>query len=282
MKQTILLFLLLPIICLAQKIDYTFKTTKDNDNVNSNSQTIIISNNEFGIGISKSQYQTNSYNKDATGILLATNYEKNNFSLVGNLGIGYTSNKKYLLGDITSTIKINDFVAVNATIFGDIVDSNNALSNNITAKGIILGKDISIDKIGIAFGSKHIWYDDNNHQTGYFLKSFYTISEGVNVYLTKKHYTNSLPNSRYYFSPNMYDRSGVGMSIRKRFDSVIIYGFFERTKIKTQFDNEYANSWKLEIKTPVYDKIKIKLSFGKDFNNGFYYRYIESNLNYEF
>lgn len=282
MKKLLLSLLLVPSLALAQQVNHSVKSTEDNDGVKLLNHTTSVMVKDWGIGVSKTDYQTPTYNKTSSGLLLIADYKRSNHSLVGNIGIGSTSGKNYLLGDITGSYTLNKNISLNASVFGDLIDSTKSLTNNIAARGLILGADLTHDQMGLAAGSKTVWYSDQNKQQGYYLKPFYSIADGVNVYMTKKHYTNSMPYNGLYFSPDVYDRSGMGISVRKRLGHATVYGFVEKTRIKTQFSNDSTTAWKLEVSSPVYDKVKTRVSAGKDYNNGFYYKYLEFSIAYTF
>lgn len=282
MKKIILALLLLPSLALGQIIDYTLRSTNDSDGVKLNRSTTSIIFKDWGIGIVDNNYQTPLYSKTTNGLVLVSNYKKDNFSLAGNLGVGFDDKKNYLLGDITGNLAVNKHVALNATMFGDLVDSANSLSNNITVKGLVLGTDIDYNDFGVSSGLRQIWYSNNNKQNGYYIKPYYSVVSGINIYLTKRNYTNSNPYNGLYFSPDEYDRSGLGISFRHRIGSTVISGFVDSTRIKTPFSNDRTTAWRVEAKSPLDNKSNVTLSVGSDYNNGFYYRYLGVGIKYAF
>lgn len=273
--------MLIPMLASAQELTNSIKNTDDSE-VTSKIFTTSIKFKEFGISASKTDYQTSLYNKSSSGLLLLIDQKKEKYNILGNIGVGFTDNKNYLLGDISAVYKLNKNINLNAGIFGDLIDSNNALNKNITAQGLILGIDSDYDKFGISARAKNIWYNNHNQQHGYYLKPFYIVVEGIIIYATKKNYRNTNPYNGLYFSPEKYDRSGIGISTKQRVGSTIISGFFEQSKIKTPFSYESAKTWKLEMSTPINDTLKTKIIIGKDNNNGFFYKYNEVSIIWNF
>lgn len=282
MKKILLLLLLIPTIALSQNINYSIKSSEDNDGVKTTSHNASFMFNNWGIGVSNTEYQTPLLNKLSSGIFLVSDYKTSNYNINGNIGVGKTDGTNYLLGDITGSYVLNKHAKLNVGLFGDIVDSTNSLNNNITFRGLTLGTDLEYNKFGITLGTKNIWYSNSNQQQGYYLKPFYSIVDGVTVYLTKKHYKNTNPYNGLYFSPDSYDRSGAGISIRKRVGPTTIIGFIENTRIKTPFSNDSTIAWKLNVVGPINNKLKIQTGIGQDYNNGFYYRYADISVNYQF
>lgn len=282
MKKLLLSLLLMPGLVIAQQLNHSIKTSEETDGVRLTTHTTSVVSKDWGVGISNTEYQTPTYNKTASGLLLISNYRKPTHSILGQIGVGTTSGKTYLLGDITGTYNLNKNLVLNAGLFGDLLDSTNSLANNITVQGLNLGADINYEKFSMAVGSKTVWYRNNNRQQGYYVKPFYSVFDGVSVYLTKRHYTNSQPFNGLYFSPDVYDRSGFGIGVRQRFGQTTVSGFVEKTKIKTQFSNDATTAWKLEITSPVNNRVKSKVTAGQDYNNGFNYRYLEVAVSYEF
>lgn len=281
MKKLILSLILAPTLAIGQNVDYTIRSTSDSDGVKVIRHTAAVAK-DWGVGVINTEYQTPLYSKNSNGLVLVADHKKDNVTLIGNIGLGSVGSKNYLLGDITGTMSINKYIALNITAFGDLIDSTNSLSNNITARGLVVGTDINYDKVGLATGSRQIWYSNDNKQTGYYIKPYYSIIDGVNIYLTKRNYSNSNPYNGLYFSPEDYDRSGFGISIRQRIKSVTVSASIDRTSIKTPFSNDKTTAWKLEAKTPIGVKSKANLIFGRDYNNGFYYRYLQVGINYAF
>lgn len=281
MKKLILALILAPTLAIGQTASYTVRSTSDSDGVKVNRHTAAVAK-DWGVGVINTEYHTPLYSKNSNGLVLIADHKKDNITLIGNIGLGSVGSKNYLLGDITGTMYVNKYISLNITAFGDLIDSTNSLSNNITARGLVIGSDFNYGNVGLAAGSRQIWYSNDNKQTGYYIKPYYSIIDGVNVYLTKRNYSNSNPYNGLYFSPEDYDRSGFGVSIRQRIQSITVSAFVDRTSIKTPFSDDKTTAWKLEAMAPIGSKSKANVSFGRDYNNGFSYRYLQVGINHAF
>ena len=279
--KKILLLLLLPVSANAANLNYDFSTSSDDD-VDVQRHVITYRPSEYGIALSTTNFHTANKNYNSSGILLDTDAKYGDTKIEGNIGVGNIKHKNYLLGDINLTHTIKNNISVSTGIYGDLLDGNRALEQKISFKGINGSLEWESDTIGAQVGFKKTKFSDNNDQKGPFVKLWYQLHDGINVYGFVKRHTNSIQTATYY-SPESYKRSGVGISFKRWTDIGRISGFIEKSNIATNTSFERAMAWRVQYEKKI-DNLNFIVSTGRDFgsDSGFNYRYTNFSVQYNF
>lgn len=268
----------------SQNVEYNYYQTSDNDGVKVNKHTITTSYSLVNVGLNNTEYLTPTGKYNSQALILSPKIKLDKFETIGYAGIGRISNKNYLFGDITGTFNLTNNFKSHLTVFGDVVDATTALNENISFYGIVKTVEYSNDNAGIVIGPKFIKFSNDNYQRGYLAKVWISIFDGVNLYVSTKDYKNSLPFNGIYFSPDHYNRTGYGLSIKKKLSNIKIFGLIEKSNIKTINGKEPASTWKLEFEVPISNNLKGIITSGKDFGttSQFKYQYNSIVLKYIF
>lgn len=278
------LFLLLyfPFTANATFLNYEFFSSNDDD-VNVKKHQLRYINNDFGIATSVIDFKTDQKNYQTNSILLAADWQSNNFSLDGNLGIGSFNGKNYLSGDMNLAYSISKEINLEVGVYGDLLDAKQALSEKISFKGINTTIDLDKETWGGSLGYKISNFSDGNTQSGPFAKIWRQLYPGINLYLVRKEHDNKITTSSY-FSPPTYKREGVGLSWRQNYSFGKVSGFYEQSVIKTYSNKDKASAWKIQWEKKFNNEWSMLLSTGRDFGNdsGFNYRYSTISIDYRF
>lgn len=238
----------------------------------------------WGIAGVMTDYRTPLGQKQSYGGMIVSNVDNESYSVIGQLGMASTDSKNFLIGDITATKKLNQNASISMGLFGDLLEGTKALANNIDLMGVVASAELSNDRVGFVGGVKEILFSDKNVREEFFVKPWIVVYPGISTYITWRDYTNSMPNRPFYFSPETYNRTGVGIRFRKSFENVRVSGFVEQTEIKTPTSREPAFAWKVQAERPLSQNLRGILSFGRDVGaiSGFTYEYFNATLRYNF
>lgn len=246
---------------------------------------------DWGISVNKTRYVTDAgttYN--GQGLTALANYHTNNFSLVGELGVGQLnnrSNKNFLLGDMTATYKINRNFSVYAGVYGDAVASDAGLAAGATFTGVSLGAELSKEGLGgISAGVYQQTYSNDNIQQGFMAKVYAdTPISGVNVYASTKQYTNSLPYNGLFYSPPSYARYNIGIGYRLALNEEwTLSGHADIGKALADGTWSNVNSYRVAIDKTLVKNMSAGVAIGSDINpsNNYRYNYVQANFRYTF
>ena len=246
---------------------------------------------DWGISVNKTDYTTNTGKRyGGQGITALANYYNGKFSLVGELGVGQLnnhSNKNFLLGDVTATYRVSRNFSVFAGLNGDAVASDAALAVGATYTGVSLGAELSKDGLGgITGGVYQQWYSNSNVQQGFFAKVYAeTLIEGVNVYVSTKQYTNSLPYNGLFYSPASYARYNIGVGYRLApNEEWTLSGHADIGQAVAAGATSNVSSYRIAIDKTLVKNMSAGIAIGSDINpsNNYRYNYVMANFRYTF
>jgi len=283
-KLLFTVLMLTSISALSRNVEYNYIHTSDNDGVKVNKHTLSTKYNLLDVGINNTEYLTPNGRFNSQSLLISPNLKLNKFETTGNIGVGQLSNKNYLTGDLTGTFNLTNNFKSHLTIFGDAVDATSALTANTYFYGFVKTVEYSNDNFGIVLGPKVIKFSNNNTQNGYIAKTWLSVADGVNIYISTKDYKNSLPFNGIYYSPDTYNRTGYGISVRKKISNVKISAMLEKSTISTVNGKEPTTTWKLQIEKPISNNLTGILTTGKDYGtvNQFKYQHTGITIKYDF
>ena len=153
-------------------------------------------------------------------------------SLNGTAGIGQVNNNQFFVGDMTANVAVTKRVLLSGSVYGDIVDSTNGIINNVSFRGVLAGGEYTGDSWGVSGNYRLTEYSNNNNATGIFGKLYYNVANGIAVFGTVKHTDHSLPNNGDFWSPQKYERNGLGVSARYRYENLLGYASFDHGQAK--------------------------------------------------
>lgn len=246
---------------------------------------------DWGISVNKTNYTTDIGTRySGQGITALANYHYDRFSLVGELGVGQLdnlSNKNFLLGDITATYRVNRNFSVFAGLNGDVVASDAALATGSTYTGVSLGAELFKEGLGgITGGVYQQWYSNSNVQQGFFAKIYAeTPIDGVNLYVSTKQYTNSLPNNGQFYSPGSYARYNIGVGYRLALnDEWTLSGHADIGQAVADGARSNVSSYRVSIDKTLVKDMSAGVAIGSDINpgNNYRYNYVMATLRYTF
>ena len=246
---------------------------------------------DWGISVNKTNYTTDTGTRySGQGITALANYHYDRFSLIGELGVGQLdnlSNKNFLLGDITAAYRVNGNFSVFAGLNGDLVASGAALAAGTTYTGISLGAELSKAGLGgITGGVYQQWYSNSNVQQGFFAKIYAeTPIEGVNVYVSTKQYTNSLPNNGLFYSPASYARYNIGVGYRLALNEEwTLSGHADIGQAVATGTTSNVSSYRVAVDKTLVKNMSAGIAIGSDINpgNNYRYNYIMASFRYTF
>ena len=234
----------------------------------------------IGVSFTESTYTTPTSSFGATTVSAIVDYKKGEYAVDGNAGVSMMV-KTYFTGDITGhrQVTIGPVKAdLGVTVYGDIVDSQVGLADKITYLGAALSGDISTDSFGVAGDIRQTNYTNNNTKTGWSIKGYAPIMDGVTIYLINKQYRNSNPFNGAYYSPESYRRTSVGMSFRQRFSDILISGKVEPGMTYTSDGRDSVYLWQLTAKYSVTSRLSINGTVGSDVDSASSYTFNHSSI----
>ena len=246
---------------------------------------------DWGVSVNKTNYTTDIGTRySGQGITALANYYNGNFSLVGELGVGQlnnVSNKNFLLGDMTATYRINRNFSVYAGVYGDAVASDAGLAAGATFNGVSLGAEVSKDGLGgISGGIYQQTYSNANIQQGFVAKIYAeTPIDGVNVYISTKQYTNSLPYNGLFYSPPAYARYNIGVGYRLALNEEwTLSGHADIGQAVAAGTWSNVNSYRVALDKTLVKNMSAGVAVGSDINpsNNYRYTYVQANFRYTF
>ena len=246
---------------------------------------------DWGISVNKTNYTTDTGARySGQGITALANYHTDNFSLVGELGVGQLnniSNKNFLLGDMTATYRVNRNFSVYAGLNGDAVASDAALAVGATYTGVSLGAELFKEGLGgITGGVYQQWYSNSNVQQGFFAKVYAeTPIDGVNVYVSTKQYTNSLPDNGLFYSPASYARYNIGVGYRLALNEEwTLSGHADIGQAVANGVTSNVSSYRVAVDKTLVKNMSAGIAIGSDINpgNNYRYNYVMANFRYTF
>jgi len=283
MKKTIaLLALIFAAAASAETIEY--KTLYVNDDgviTRKNSASVLKA--PLGVGVSYATHATPFGKVDSKEASLLLDYNFSGGSVFGSLGVGELEGRSYFVGDTSIRFSPVKDVIAEVTVFGDTIISN-ASPVKTPYYGVMANTEFSNNGMGIVVGTRSIRYTDNNTQNGYHMRVWASIADGVVVFAKYRGYSNSLPFSPNYFSPDKYHRGGFGVTVRHRIGDTRLSATAENAKINSAGNSEDVVAWKLQTDTKLSKSTSFVISAGKDYglSGGFEYRYAEVKLKMEF
>lgn len=201
----------------------------------------------LGVRYGKTQYYTDSVDDSSNRISLVTNYISNNLSVAGDLGVSKLGSKSFMIGDISFIKPVNNHFTAFIGGDGDIVDSEMGILKQIVYRGYNGGFEIYNDKFGAVAALRRTDFSDSNTRTGYQLKTYYSMFDGISLYLSTKYYESSIENNPNYFSPEELRRNSLGVSYRYRLGECLISGYVELGYQDTPDFRETTNAFKIAI-----------------------------------
>jgi hypothetical protein len=246
---------------------------------------------DWGISVNKTQYTTDigtAYS--GQGITALANYHNGGFSLVGELGIGQLDNapnKNFLIGDMTATYKINRNVSIYAGLYGDAIASDAGLAMAATFTGVSVGAEVSKENLGgISGGVYQQTYSNNNIQQGFVAKVYAeTPITGVNVYVSTKQYTNSMPYNGLFYSPESYARYNIGVGYRLALtDEWTLSGHVDVGQALADGAWSDVNSYRVALDKTLVKNMTAGVAIGSDINpsNNYRYNYVMGTFRWTF
>lgn len=246
---------------------------------------------DFGVGYTYSWYlnkaEEQEYHYNGSAISLLSNFKYKDFSMVGSAGIAQLNvwNSHYFVGDMNFNYQYNKNSVFSFGVYGDVVDSTNAMQEEIVFTGYALSFDYYNDYGGIAGNVGQMFYSDNNVRNNGNLKIYADIMDGLNAYLKTKQYSNSNANNGMYWSPELYSRYGLGIGFRQRYAELIFSGFLEGGVSHANEEWLPATAWRLNIENVKRTSNWIaNVAIGSDISGDDNYKwfYINANLRYNF
>lgn len=246
---------------------------------------------DFGIGYTYSRYLNKDdefeYNYNGSSISLLSNFKYKDFSMIGTAGIAQlnTWDSPYFLGDMNFNYQVNKNTVLSFGAYGDVVDSTNAMQEEIVFTGYALGIDYSNQVGGIAANVGQMFFSDDNIRSIANLKIYKDVMDGLNVYVKTKQYSNTIPNNGVYWSPDMYSRYGLGIGFRQRYGDLIFSGFVEGGASYANEEWLPANAWRLNVDNSRRKSNWVaNIAIGSDISGSDNYKwfYINANIKYNF
>lgn len=230
-------------------------------------------NNGYGVRYSTTNYRTVSKNNVSNTVSLSLDKKLDEYSINGDVGVGYIGNTTYFVGDTTLYKPLGKNVSVFAGVNGDIVDGGNGIANTITYTGVNIGIDLYNDNFGLTAAVKQNYFSDHNARTGYLFKAYAEVVDGVSVYATTERLRNTDPTVDY-FSPKVYNRHNLGLAIKHKFgNALIVSGHAETGKQDEGGKSETANAYKIQVESAGSSKWQWKILGISDVASNTGYRY---------
>lgn len=288
-----LLLLSFPVLAKDRAIGNNFLYTFDTEGNQIIQETISgwFHKQNFGVGYTHSWYfnqeEEFEYNYNGSAISLLSNFKYKDFSMVGTAGLAQLNKweSPYFIGDMNFNYHYNKNMILSLATYGDVVNSTNAMQEQIVFNGYALTIDYYNKYGGMAANIGQMYFSDGNVRDMVNLKIFADIRDGLNIYLRTRQYGDSEPNNGIYWSPEMYSRYGLGIGFRQRFYDILFSGFVEGGASYANQEWLPATTWRLNAEKN-FDKSNwtANIAIGSDINGSDNYKfwYVNANIKYSF
>lgn len=239
---------------------------------------------KHGVSLTRKMYTSPQIDANMNAVTYSADTKVDDYTLIGHAGVGQIHSKQFLFGDIELQKRLNKYVTVSAGFYGDVVDSVVGLDEGITVNGIVVGGEVSNEYGGVAGNVRQAYYTNGNTQTGWFLKPYVNVFEGVNVYVSTRQYTNSDPYNGDFFAPEDFERYNFGVGFRQRIYGWVVSGFVEQGKAYIDGAKEDVEAWRFKAERPLADKWTGSVMAGEDVsaNRNYIYNYFNISIRYDF
>jgi hypothetical protein len=231
---------------------------------------------DLGVKYIRTEYRQ----EDGHALALATNNREGNVWTMGYAGVGQLNGKNYFVGDISALAFVNKHLNVSAGVFGDRLENLESLENDITFYGAYVNADVYNDYGGFNFLAKQARFDGTVRRDTLAVKGHVNLIDGFHAYVNHSNMTNT-ENSVFFWSPDKFVRTDIGLGMRKRFQPVTLMARYDIGRTDDQSTKSNVSSWFFGFESDSSRPTFISVRVGQDlnaFNYKFSYGLVEFRL----
>jgi hypothetical protein len=147
-----------------------------------------------------------------------------------------------------------------------------------------VGIDLYNNFGGLTMLFRQNYFTDGNTRTGELVKAYVDIFDGMNAYISTKHYNDSFPYQGYYYSPAVYNRYNVGVGFRHKIfnDNILASGFVEYgAQLADHIWSKNIYAFRLTLDTITNTNWSFGASIGSDVNSTYNYQYYYAGAHFK-
>jgi hypothetical protein len=228
----------------------------------------------YGVRVSDLMYSNDLREHSGKAIEFLVDKRNTDTWWLGSAGVGEVDDHTYIVGDMSFLHFLNRNALVSGGVYSDIIDSPEGLLNGVDVYGAYIGGEIYNDIGGLTATINRKYMSDDNTRDILVSKGYLNLPLGFHVYLANETFTGEKW-SPYYWSPEDFSRTDVGIGFRMRWRSVLFSGAADIGDTVIDGAHDDAKSWYFNIESPRNKKMVYGMRSGQDLSPFNYtFRYI--------
>lgn len=181
--------------------------------------------NGWGLRAGWQHYAIDGWSTEGRSLYLTHQQHTPSWTSQGRLGLNRSAGHSHWVGVWDGMYQLSRQTSAGVSLERDVVNSRRGLTEGLTATTAMAVLDQQLSprwSLGLAAGST--WFSDDNRRDTLRSRWTFTLSEdqGLYAYATTRHYRNSEPYRRAYFSPERFREAALGLMWKKALNDQVV------------------------------------------------------------
>jgi len=205
----------------------------------------VTENTTIGLSHSHLNYSSKGWSERGYRDSFVVTYQQGDTTMLADLGFTSIGGNVRSSGSIYGEHQVSLNTIVYAGIERHLLDNQAGVTNGIYYNSAAIGVDWSNDLWGLTGVYGETRFSDRNTRRYTKAKGYYTVVDGVHVYVRNYHYENSSPFTGNYFAPRRYNQTLVGVGFRYQIGPGLFIGHVDHGAQHIDGKRSPSHTWRI-------------------------------------